>query len=154
MTELDAAVAELAGVLASKPPGVMRLGRESFYAVWDSAASEALAHLHAMLTVTSQTAEAAEGIAAFAEKRAPCVAGTLPPTNPTEPEEPDQHGETSTDHRRHRPGRLLSGRVPARRGLRGLRHGPALEHGQLRADRPHPGPHRPWWPATCSTRSR
>jgi enoyl-CoA hydratase/carnithine racemase len=69
--QLDEAVAELAATLASKPPGVMRLGRESFYAVWDSAASEALAHLHAMLTVTSQTAEASEGIAAFMEKRSP-----------------------------------------------------------------------------------
>jgi enoyl-CoA hydratase/carnithine racemase len=69
--ELDGAVAELAAVLASKPPGVMRMGRESFYAVLDSAATEALPYLHAMLTVTSQTAEAAEGIAAFHEKRPP-----------------------------------------------------------------------------------
>jgi enoyl-CoA hydratase/carnithine racemase len=69
--ELDAAVAEMAAVLASKPPGVMRMGRDSFYAVVDSAATEALPYLHSMLTVTSQTAEAAEGIAAFAEKRAP-----------------------------------------------------------------------------------
>ena len=68
---LDAEVAAMAEVLASKPPGVMRLGRESFYAVLDSAATEALPYLHAMLTVTSQTAEAAEGIAAFTEKRAP-----------------------------------------------------------------------------------
>lgn len=68
---LDAEVAELAAVLASKPPGVMRMGRESFYAVLDSAATEALPYLHAMLTVTSQTAEAAEGIAAFLEKRSP-----------------------------------------------------------------------------------
>ena len=69
--ELDAAVMRLCEVLASKPPGVMKLGRDSFYAVVDSAASEALPYLHAMLTVTSQTAEAAEGIAAFAEKRPP-----------------------------------------------------------------------------------
>jgi enoyl-CoA hydratase/carnithine racemase len=69
--ELDAAVADLAATLASKPPGTMRLGRESFYAVWDSAATEALPYLHSMLTVTSQTAEAAEGIAAFIEKRPP-----------------------------------------------------------------------------------
>ena len=74
---LDAAVGELAATLASKPPGAMRLGRESFYAVWDSAASEALPQLHAMLTVTSQTAEASEGIAAFMEKRAP--AWQMPP---------------------------------------------------------------------------
>jgi enoyl-CoA hydratase/carnithine racemase len=68
---LDAEVAEMAALLASKPPGVMRMGRESFYAVLDSAAAEALPYLHSMLTVTSQTAEAAEGIAAFAEKRPP-----------------------------------------------------------------------------------
>jgi enoyl-CoA hydratase/carnithine racemase len=68
---LDAEVADMAAVLASKPPGVMRMGRESFYAVLDSAATEALPYLHALLTVTSQTAEAAEGIAAFIEKRAP-----------------------------------------------------------------------------------
>ena len=79
---LDAAVAEMAAVLASKPPGVMRLGRESFYAVLDSAATEALPYLHAMLTVTSQTAEAAEGIAAFAEKR--------PPSWQTSPDNTDQ----------------------------------------------------------------
>jgi len=69
--ELDSAVADLAAVLASKPPGVTRLGRDSFYAVIDSAASEALPYLHAMLTVTSQTAEAREGVTAFAEKRRP-----------------------------------------------------------------------------------
>lgn len=69
--QLDIAVKALTDVLASKPPGAMRLGRDSFYAVWDAAAAEALAHLHAMLTVTSQTVEAAEGIAAFMDKRAP-----------------------------------------------------------------------------------
>lgn len=69
--ELDAAVAELTTTLASTPPGVTRLGRDSFYAVVDSTAAEALPYLHALLTVTSQTAEAAEGIAAFVEKRPP-----------------------------------------------------------------------------------
>lgn len=79
--QLDAAVESLAATLASKPPGAMRLGRESFYAVWDSAAPEALPQLHAMLTITSQTAEAAEGIAAFTEKRPP-VWKTIPPDDP------------------------------------------------------------------------
>lgn len=82
--QLDEAVAELAATLASKPPGVMRLGRESFYAVWDSAASEALAHLHAMLTITSQTAEASEGISAFMEKRTP--EWQVPPDSGAEPD--------------------------------------------------------------------
>lgn len=69
--ELDAAVAELASALASKPPGVLRLGRDSFYAVWDRSAEDALAYLHPMLTVTTLTEDAQEGIAAFQEKRPP-----------------------------------------------------------------------------------
>jgi enoyl-CoA hydratase/carnithine racemase len=67
--ELDAATDALAATLASKSPTVMRLGREAFYGVWDMAATDALAHLHAMLTLTNQTDDAAEGIAAFLEKR-------------------------------------------------------------------------------------
>jgi enoyl-CoA hydratase len=69
--ELDVAVSELAETLAAKSPAVMKLGRDAFYAVWDMAAPEALAHLHAMLSLTAQTEDAAEGIAAFLEKRAP-----------------------------------------------------------------------------------
>ena len=69
--ELDAAVAELASSLASKSPAVMKLGRDAFYAVWDRAAEDALAYLHPMLTITTLTEDAQEGIAAFAEKREP-----------------------------------------------------------------------------------
>jgi enoyl-CoA hydratase/carnithine racemase len=69
--ELDDAVSELTGTLAAKSPAAMKLGRDAFYAVWDMAAPEALAHLHAMLSLTAQTEDAAEGIAAFLEKRAP-----------------------------------------------------------------------------------
>ena len=69
--ELDAAVDELATTLAAKPPGIMRLGRDSFYGVLDQSAADALRMLHPMLTVTTATADSAEGIAAFAEKRAP-----------------------------------------------------------------------------------
>jgi enoyl-CoA hydratase/carnithine racemase len=69
--ELDAAVDELAATLATKSPAAMALGRESFYRVWDMAAPDALSHLHALLTLTNQTDDAAEGIAAFLEKRPP-----------------------------------------------------------------------------------
>ena len=68
---LDAAVGELAATLSSKSPAVMKLGRDAFYGIWDMAASDALAHLHALLTLTNQTEDAAEGIAAFLEKRSP-----------------------------------------------------------------------------------
>ena len=49
----------------------MRLGRDAFYAVWDQAAADALRLLHPMLTVHTGLEDAAEGIAAFAEKREP-----------------------------------------------------------------------------------
>jgi enoyl-CoA hydratase/carnithine racemase len=69
--ELDAAVDELAATLASKSPVVLRWGRESFYRALDMAGDEALDYLHAMLTVTTLTDDAREGLAAFAEKRKP-----------------------------------------------------------------------------------
>lgn len=73
--ELDAAVDELAATLAAKPPGVMRLGRDSFYSVVDQSAADALRQLHPLLTVGSQMEDAAEGIAAFLEKRPPDWSG-------------------------------------------------------------------------------
>ena len=69
--ELDASVDELAATLASKSPSVMKLGRDSFYAVWDQSAADALRLLHPMLTVTTELEDAQEGIAAFIEKRPP-----------------------------------------------------------------------------------
>jgi enoyl-CoA hydratase/carnithine racemase len=69
--ELDAAVARLAGVLASKSPAVMKLGRDAFYATLDQSGEDALRLLHAGLSLVTQTDDAAEGIRAFQEKRAP-----------------------------------------------------------------------------------
>jgi enoyl-CoA hydratase/carnithine racemase len=68
---LDAAVAELAATLAGKSPVAMKLGRDGFYATLDMAADEALRMLHPLLSVTASTDDAAEGIAAFGEKRPP-----------------------------------------------------------------------------------
>ncbi len=72
---LDAAVDELARTLAGKSPAVVKLGRDSFYDVWDRAAVDALAHLHPLLTLTTLTEDAQEGLAAFAEKRPPAWKG-------------------------------------------------------------------------------
>jgi enoyl-CoA hydratase/carnithine racemase len=71
IADLDDAVDELAATLSAKSPAVMRLGRDSFYEVWDQHADAALRHLQAMLTVTVGSEDSAEGLAAFAEKRAP-----------------------------------------------------------------------------------
>ena len=73
--DLDATVDELATALAGRSPAVMRLGRDAFYAVVDMPADPALSHLQAMLTLVNQTEDAAEGIAAFTEKRAPSWRG-------------------------------------------------------------------------------
>ncbi len=73
--DLDKATDELAATLASKSPAIVKLGRDSFYAVWDQSAADALKLLHSMLTITSYTEDAAEGIAAFAEKRDPVWRG-------------------------------------------------------------------------------
>jgi enoyl-CoA hydratase/carnithine racemase len=69
--ELDAAVDELAASLASKSPTAMRMGRDAYYAVADLSAHDALRQLHPLLTVLNQTEDAAEGLAAFREKRPP-----------------------------------------------------------------------------------
>ncbi|MCZ7524949.1 MAG: enoyl-CoA hydratase-related protein [Acidimicrobiia bacterium] len=69
--ELDGAVDELAGQLASKSPLVMRWGRESFYRAQGMSPDDALAYLQTMLSITSYTEDAAEGVASFVEKRTP-----------------------------------------------------------------------------------
>ena len=71
VVELDAAVDDLAATIASKSPAILKLGRDSFYEVWDRDAADALAHLHPLLTLTTLTEDAKEGLAAFAEKRPP-----------------------------------------------------------------------------------
>ena len=71
VADLDATVDAVAGELAQKSPLIMKWGRDAFYRVLEMDANEALAYLQGMLTVTTQTEDAAEGVAAFAEKRAP-----------------------------------------------------------------------------------
>ena len=51
----------------------LRQGRDSFYAVWDQDVEASLRLLHPLLTLTASSEDAAEGIAAFTEKRPPSV---------------------------------------------------------------------------------
>jgi enoyl-CoA hydratase/carnithine racemase len=71
VVELDATVDALAAELAAKSPLIMHWGRDSFYRVLEMNADDALSYLQGMLTVTTLTEDSAEGVAAFAEKRAP-----------------------------------------------------------------------------------
>lgn len=73
--ELDAEVDALAAQLAQKSPLVMRWGRESFYRALEMSSDDALDYLQAMLTVTTQSDDAKEGVSAFVEKRSPRWSG-------------------------------------------------------------------------------
>src|SRR2546421_1998516 len=53
--QLDAATEGLASELASKSPAIVKLGRDSFYAVWAMSAADGLNYLHTMLTVHTMT---------------------------------------------------------------------------------------------------
>jgi enoyl-CoA hydratase/carnithine racemase len=69
--DLDAAVDEVVGDLVTKSPLVLRLGKEAFYAAEDLDFEPALELLQAGLAEVATTNDAAEGIAAFLEKRQP-----------------------------------------------------------------------------------
>lgn len=71
VANLDERVDELAAELASKSPIVLRLGRDAFYQALEMDSDPALEYLHNKLNEHTQIADAAEGIAAFAEKRPP-----------------------------------------------------------------------------------
>ncbi len=72
IADLEARVVELAATLAAKPPLTMRWGRDSFYRTLQQPdPRSALEYLQTMLTITTNTDDAAEGVAAFAEKRTP-----------------------------------------------------------------------------------
>jgi enoyl-CoA hydratase len=73
--DLDAVVDEIVATLAAQSPAALALGKQAFYAVEDMDIDTALDHLHNGLTATATTADAAEGIAAFLEKRPPQWSG-------------------------------------------------------------------------------
>ena len=69
--QLDDVVAETAAVLAAKSQAALMLGRDAFYAVARSDIDTALDRLQGGLTAVAGTADAAEGVRAFLEKRRP-----------------------------------------------------------------------------------
>jgi enoyl-CoA hydratase/carnithine racemase len=69
--ELDEAVDTVVADLLGKSPAALALGKQAFYAVADLDFDSALDHLHGGLTAIAMTADAAEGVAAFGEKREP-----------------------------------------------------------------------------------
>ena len=69
--ELDVAVGETVAALEAISPATTMIGRDSFYGTADLDFDAALDRLQTGLTVTAMTEDAAEGIAAFLEKREP-----------------------------------------------------------------------------------
>jgi len=70
-SELDGAVAEWAGRLASKSPVIMRLGKEAMHRQLDMPLDDALDYLRAQLTLAQSTEDIVEGVSAFFAKREP-----------------------------------------------------------------------------------
>lgn len=69
--ELDTAVEALVARIADKSPTAIRLGRLAFHRSEDMARDEALTFLRQQLEVNLSTEDAAEGMAAFLDKRPP-----------------------------------------------------------------------------------
>jgi enoyl-CoA hydratase/carnithine racemase len=61
----------LAGKIAEKPAAIVKLGKEAFYRQIELGVTQAYAHATEVMVANMMTAEAAEGIAAFIEKRPP-----------------------------------------------------------------------------------
>lgn len=67
--DLDVVVDAIVADLADVSPSTMAFGKHAFYTVADMDFDTALDHLHVGLTAVGMTDDAAEGIAAFNEKR-------------------------------------------------------------------------------------
>jgi enoyl-CoA hydratase/carnithine racemase len=69
--ELDAAVDDMAGKICSKSPLAIGIGKEAFYRQMESGLEEAYEYTGAVMVKNMMSEDAAEGIDAFLEKRAP-----------------------------------------------------------------------------------
>ena len=69
-TALESAL-EIAQVIASRSPAVLAWGKSAFYRIADQRYEDALAYMHAQLSLNLLTEDAMEGVAAFLQKREP-----------------------------------------------------------------------------------
>jgi enoyl-CoA hydratase/carnithine racemase len=76
--DLDTVVDAIAAELISLSPSTMAIGKHAFYAVADMDFDAALDHLQMGLTAVGMTEDAAEGVAAFTEKRPAKWSGEQP----------------------------------------------------------------------------
>ncbi|MCW5749889.1 MAG: enoyl-CoA hydratase [Alphaproteobacteria bacterium] len=72
---LDHEVDALAGLILSKSPVSLRIGKEAFYRQLEMPLAEAYEYASAVMTRNMMADDAAEGIDAFLEKRPPCWPG-------------------------------------------------------------------------------
>jgi enoyl-CoA hydratase/carnithine racemase len=68
---LEAEAAKLAQLIATKPHGTLKIGKEAFYKQIEMGLSDAYDYASRVMTENMLAAEAAEGIGAFVEKREP-----------------------------------------------------------------------------------
>ena len=69
--ELQAETMKLAELIATKPHGTLKIGKEAFYRQIEMGLSDAYDYASRVMTENMLAAEATEGIGAFVEKRAP-----------------------------------------------------------------------------------
>ncbi len=69
--DLDAEVTTLVKELAARAPVAVRMGKEAFTAAAETSVPHALTAMQAQLSLLTQTADAAEGVAAFFARRSP-----------------------------------------------------------------------------------
>jgi enoyl-CoA hydratase len=83
--ELDVAVDEIVDAMKTKSAATLTIGRDSFYGIADLDFDIALDRLQTGLTAVAMSEDAAEGIAAFLEKREPKWKSTPLPASPDSP---------------------------------------------------------------------